>query len=92
MVVTEAGQHQNGEPLNEKSKGRVFDRNDGKIIGTSQCDRTIGVAPPTPYQWRGECESIPYGYTSLSFEEIQKLGMHLTLSSSLVLVALADFG
>jgi len=74
VVVTEAGQHEHGEALNADSRGYVYDRNDGKIIGTSQCDKELGLKPQQEYKGLPNgFQSTYQGFTTLSFEEIQKL-------------------
>lgn len=75
VVVTEVGQHLNGEPLNAQSSGFVYDRHDGVVIGTSTKDKVLAQKDPQEYEGLPKgWQSVYYGFTDHSFEEIEKIG------------------
>ncbi|CZR44585.1 uncharacterized protein FPRO_14338 [Fusarium proliferatum ET1] len=85
VVVTEVGQHLNGEPLNAQSSGFVYDRHDGVVIGTSTKDKVLAQKDPQEYEglpngW----QSVYYGFTDHSFEEIgnidSKIGYNIVFN------------
>jgi hypothetical protein len=74
VVVTDAGQHQEGEPLHNTSTGYVYDRDDGKVIGVDWKTTTLGHKDPQRYDGLLENRrSEFYGFTELSEEEVHKL-------------------
>ncbi|VZI03242.1 unnamed protein product, partial [Fusarium fujikuroi] len=78
VVVTEVGQHLNREPLNAQSSGFVYDRHDGVVIGTTTKDKVLAQKDPQKYEGLANgWQSVYYGFTDHSFEEIEKIANEL---------------
>nr|RBQ90375.1 hypothetical protein FVER53263_08628 [Fusarium verticillioides] len=78
VVVTEVGQHLNGEPLNAQSSGFVYDRHDGVVIGTTTKDKVLARKDPQKYHGLPDgWQSVYYGFTDHSFDEIEEIANEL---------------
>jgi hypothetical protein len=77
IVVTDSGQHLDGEPLTARSTGYIFDRYGSKeYTKEGEKIKELGIVEEgEPYEG---CEpgfwSIYWGYTRFSFKEIKQIG------------------